>query len=135
MNLTLLEPAAKPHTVMDKLVRIRLIRSQAEQDKLAKAAHEDGHVVIAPTHILEKEDEIVGYLSMGVVPTVLTWMSTSRVNARDSVAVLNLIENLVAAQGQPLVCIPCWDQSPFHPFMEKFGYNKIFTTDIFIKSL
>lgn len=135
MNLTLLEPQEKEHRVIEKLVRIRLIRSQTERERLEKAADEDGHVVIAPTHVVEKEGVIVGYLSMGVVPTVLTWLSTTKVNARDSVGVLNVIENLVAAQGHPLVCIPCWEQSPFHPFMQKFGYSKIFTTDIFIKGL
>lgn len=116
-------------------MRIRILRSAEEQQRLEKEADADGHIIVAPTHLVEKEGEIVGSISMGVVPMVLTWLSSTKVTARDSLAVLNVIENLATAQGQRALCIPCWEQSPFYPFMQKFGYNKLFTTDIFVKGV
>lgn len=91
---------------------------------LKAAAGDDGHVVIAPTHVIWKEGELAGYVSLGRMPLLLSWLHTHKIKARDTQYVLNLCENLASAAAPGgVLCVPCVEQSPLRPYMEKFGYG------------
>lgn len=122
---------------MNKFARISPIQSQDEMDFLVKAVKPDKHGVFAPTHIVRIEGEIVGYFSISPrsVPFVLAWLSTSKVGARDSFSLINLVENLIAGTGGSAAAFPVPKDSPFHPLMESMGYKNHGSYDLFIRPL
>jgi hypothetical protein len=101
---------------------MRVIRDEAEQRRLEHVARGDMHMPMFPTHIAEREGEIIGYASIG--PVMFAWLHTKAVRARESVALLNLAENAAAATGCLALCVPCTTDSPFSPFMTHFGYRE-----------
>ena len=107
---------------------------EADLDPLVKLANFDGHIVIAPTHIVEKDHQIIGYVSLGVLPTVLVWMDQHRAMVRDSMAVANFFETRVADAGASHVVLPCTENSPYRPYLESVGYVSLGAT-AFIKPL
>ena len=111
------------------------IRSDAEREALAQVAASDGHQVLAATHLVRREGGIIGYASLGAVPLLLTWVHSAKVRSRESLGLLNLAENLVAAAGARLVCTPCTQESPFRPYMEGLGYAYIGESGLFLKPL
>lgn len=122
------------HSVMQKVLRIRRV-TEADMPALIDAAKEDAHSVLKPTHVLLKEDKIVGYLSIGAVPVVFSWFSTKDIKPRDSVNALAFIEDSLQNVGANCVCIPCWEHSPFYEYMKEFGYQETITTTMFVKPL
>jgi hypothetical protein len=103
---------------------LRLMQAE-DRDALAKAAAEDEHVVVAPTHVIEKDGKIVGYASLGMVTVLNTWVHSRHVTARDSVMLLREGEKLLAKTGAKVVCLPVAPNSPFLPFVEKLGYTRL----------
>ena len=122
------------HPVLNKVLRIRRIRPEEVQPLIDEAA-KDNHGVFRPTHVATKNGEVVGYLSIGSVPLVYTWMHTQKVTPRDSVNALVFVEDVLKHVGADCVCMPCWENSPYYPYMEEFGYLKLITTTMFAKTL
>lgn len=125
---------SEEHDVFKQFVRVRPVRPE-DIERLQHAASEDNHRVLAPTHVVTKSDEIVGYLSLGAVPVVHVWMDTKKVKVRDTLAVLTTMENIASNKGWGLICLPCSDQSPYLPFMDKFGYANLGKMNFCIKAL
>jgi hypothetical protein len=112
-------------------------RSEDElKDMTAKAAV-DQHGVFIPTHPLRKDGEVVGYFSIGHPGAIIVfaWLSTKDIGARDSFALINSVEDMVARSGQDKVCFPVPKTSPFHPLMEHMGYLNAGNYDFFIKTV
>ena len=122
---------------MDRLshamTRIRRI-TELDLPILQRLAAADDHVVILPTHSVERDHQIVGYLSVGVIPTVIIWLDTDRASARDSMACMNFYENAIADRGGSHVIVPCNDKSPFRPYVEQVGYTDL-KVGMFLKQL
>lgn len=122
---------------MDRLAktmtRIRLckIDDLGILEKLAKA---DDHAVLYPTHIVERDDQMLGYLSIANVPTVLVWLDSTRAVIRDSHAVMNFYENVISDRGGQAVIVPCTEKSPFRPYIEEVGYHNL-KVGMFLKQL
>lgn len=125
---------SEEHDVLKKVVRIRRV-TEADMEGLKQAAAEDAHTVLKPTHVLEKDGKFVGYLSIGAVPVVFTWMDSKNIQARESVNTLAYVEDMLKAVGADCVCIPCWEHSPFYKYMESFGYQKTIQTTMFVKPI
>ncbi len=90
-------------------------------EALSKVASADGHAVIAPTYLIQKDQQIVGYI--GVVPSVLVWLDSQRTLVRDSIQVMNFWENILrATSGASVIGVPCTDNSPLKPFLPRVGY-------------
>jgi hypothetical protein len=113
---------------------MRKIRDVEELKEVARVAKEDGHGVIAATHLIQKQGEVVGYASIGAMPVVFTWLHSKKVKARETVALLNTAEALAAANSG-VVCVPCMRTSPLFGFMEKFGYKLGGDYGLFFKRL
>lgn len=120
--------------IMDNIAKVRPMTAQ-DQEALVKAAERDNHPVFAPTHVVEKHETIVGYLSLGVIPTVILWLDSKEVKAIDSVVVGATFENIMRAQGFQNAIVLCDKTSPFHSKMEKTGYTVLTGTDAFVKKL
>lgn len=99
------------------------IRHCTEQDlpELHKNAAEDNHAgVYLPTHVSVKDGRIVGYLSVGVVPMILTWQDTKRVTPLDSIRLLSKVEGITDQYKH--ICFPCDPESPYNRLLPKAGY-------------
>lgn len=124
---------------MDSFIRIhRAIDNDIPA--LQELAKDDGHVIIAPTHVVCKSSYPIGYI--GQVPATLIWLNTKEAHVRDSIAVLNHVENGFTAnlpRGTSLLhALPCTLNSPFHPFLKdanRSGYFSGGQVELFFKEL
>lgn len=122
-------------SLLDKLVWGRPLKDADERARLDLIAKDDGHIVIAPSHVVTKEGEIVGYASLGTLPMLHVWLHSKRVQARDSAAMFQLGENILHARGAVAVCLPCCEESPYYEHMDKFGYRRLGRTVLHVKNL
>jgi len=116
--------------------RIRLVKEEdvATMNELAQA---DKHVNLGVSHVITKDNAIIGTLAVGTVPSVLVWMDTKRAHIRDTLAVLNFFENTIA-QRSKVMLLPCTTASPFYKYLcdrERSGYFNTGPTDMFVKFL
>ncbi len=112
--------------------RIRRVEP-GELPELRERAAQDDHVALWPTHVVEKDGEIVGYLSIGAIPIVNVWMDSRQLGPRDSLSVLGQLDAVMDYAGQPTYFMPCDAASPFHPVMEKLGFGSLMETEIFVR--
>jgi len=117
-----------------RAAQVRRIRED-EHEKLSQLAAADNHIVLFPTHVVEKAGEIVGYLSIGAIPTVNLWMDSERVKASDSIAVLGQLDAIMDDSGIATYFMPCDEKSPYYRVMEKLGFEPIFKSVLHIKNL
>lgn len=102
---------------------------------LDHAAGEDGHYVTSPSHIIANEREIVGCVSLGNLPALLVWSHSQKVKARESAYLLNAAENVLSARGVQQFVMPCFENSPYFPAMEKLGFVNLGQPHLFLKTL
>lgn len=115
---------------------IRRLQSQEDLARLIEASAQDNHRPICPTHLLEREGEILGYASIGCVPMVFCWVDSRKVRARQSFALLAQAEQLAAAYAPVnVICVPCTAESPFAPFMGRLGYHQLGEAMFLVKNL
>ena len=105
----------------------------SEWEEMHALASADQHAVVMPTHTVRKGGQIIGYLSLGALPTAFVWMDTKRAGPRDSYAVITFFENLLAPAGGVLV--PVLKTSPYYKFMEAAGYVSMGDGTMFMKGL
>lgn len=94
---------------------------------LREGARADDHGVAPVTWVVEKNGESVGYFS--VSPSVLAWLSTKRLVARDTFHLINTVENLHG----PLISFPVPKASPMHEQMERLGFRNAGEYTLFVK--
>lgn len=100
-------------------------------EKMAKA---DDHSVVLPTHVVERDRRIIGYISLGAIPTVIIWLNSGVANVRDSLATMTFFENTIADRGCSHVIVPCNDKSPYRGYIEQAGYLDM-QVGMFVKQL
>jgi len=112
------------------------IHSKEEFDKLVELAKVDSHGVYSPTHTVKKGGELVGWFSIGAsIPVVFAWLSTKKILPRESLTLINSVENHVALSGATHVAFPVPKDSPFHSIMEHMGYKPCGEYTFFVKPL
>ncbi len=107
-------------------------------DKLVyPAAKADGaQGVFNATQVVVKNNEVVGYLSIDAVPTVLCWLHKTKMQARDSMFVKTFVENHVRNTCKSnIVIFPCPRTSPLFPYLSKLGYSECPGDVVFLKNL
>jgi hypothetical protein len=113
---------------------VRLIQNEVEGAAVAAAAEADGTVCLAPSHLIERDGKIVGYVGMDSVPLFRVWLGKD-VRRRESFSILNVIENLYRARGVRLVATLLMPGSPFGPMMPRMGYKALGETVLHLKHL
>ena len=109
---------------MKEIVQIRAYKDE-DWEPLNHAARADKHSgVYCPTHVSIKDGKIVGYLSTGVIPIVLTWQDRQLVGPMDSAVTFGF--TMGALKQYKIVCIPCDPESPYHTtgFLKKAGLKE-----------
>jgi len=114
-------------------IRVRPLKTQAEFDALDQAAKADNHIALYPTHAVWKSGEIIGYGSINATPMVNVWLHSQKLGPRDSVQLLGVAEALAANAGLSQIIMPCAQNSPFFPMMEKLGFSRLGFTSLNVK--
>lgn len=113
-------------------VHLKLM-APADELALRAAAGADGHVVVAPTHVVDRRGEIVGYASIGSARMFFAWLDSQKLGAIESFAAWREAEQLLAKGGGGPVILPCTETSPLRPFVEKMGYQRLGEATLFVK--
>lgn len=124
------------------LLPLRQPRTQAEAqelqsvlDALHVAAKADNHVVVSPTHVMVRGGQVVGYLSIGALPTVHCWFDSKHKHVLDSIKMIEHGETVGRERGLTSYAVACCEQSPFYAHMERLGYRKLGVTTLWVKDL
>lgn len=107
----------------------------AKLTALRNAAAADHHVVLNPTHLMLKGDQLIGYLSLGGLPTVHAWFDTKHPHATDSLKMIETGEAIMASNGVRTFAVCVSKDSPFSPHMERLGFQRAGETVVWTKSL
>lgn len=119
--------------MIEPLVQIHQC-TPADLQHLEECAKLDGHAVIAPSYVVLKGEQTVGYI--GVLPTVTAWLDTQRVQVRDSLVVQNFWENQLRANfpNMPVIGVACTQESPFFKYLPRVGYVDS-KANVFLKNI
>lgn len=90
---------------------------------LVSLAASDNHCVLYPTHVIRKDGQVAGYVSVCATPIVNVWLHTQKVEALDSVRLLGKLDDYMRMIGQDSYIMPCAKTSPFYPNMERLGFT------------
>lgn len=107
----------------------------AHVEALQRQANADNHPVIAPTHVMLKGGQIIGYLSLGGLPTVHAWFDSHHKHAADSLKMIEHGETALREKGVRTFGICCAENSPFQPHMERLGFRLLGATQVWVKEL
>ena len=108
------------------------------EDEIAYAvetAKADGHGTLGITHVVERDKQPIGHISICGVPLVLVWLHTKQSKIRDTLRVLDFFENRIRDGGGTSVLVPCSRSSPYYNTMEGLGYIKGDDLTFFTKGL
>lgn len=106
-----------------------------ELELIAKAAQADDHYLIAPTHVVKKGGEIVGYWSVSGIPHVHLWHDSQKVTPRDSCILRNMMDTKISDLGYATYIMYCEDKSPYMPHVEKLGFHTIGKTNLLTRRI
>jgi hypothetical protein len=115
-------------------MQIRPVKPE-DLERIVAAAKEDDHAAVAPNFFMRRNGEVVGCMSVGVLPLVFFWMHSKKTTARDSVQAATFFENILAMNGAQNVVVPVPKTSPFHGVMSAGGYAAFGENTLFHKTL
>ena len=113
---------------------IKIINPETKK-LVANLAKEDGDNMQMPTHAVVKGDEIVGGWNLCEVPMVLLWHHSEKVSAKDSIMLNQIQESMLSEKGVNNAFIACNSNSPYYSHMNHFGFQPVWSTNIFYKEL
>lgn len=95
------------------------------------AGRADNDGVCFPSHAVVRGGEVVGAVSLGVVPLVMLWNHSQKVGPRDSLHLKRVYDAMMLARGTPAYVIACNQRSPYHAHMERLGFKSIWATHLY----
>ena len=113
---------------------MKLIREE-DIEELLDATQADNHIAIAPTHVVRKDGEMIGYASIAGIPLVHWWLDSEKGTAMDTIRVQRACEARALDSGITHYQILCSDDSPYLPKMQKLGYKFVGKTNLFVKEI
>lgn len=119
---------------MSHVPKVRKIKDAAEMEKVMAAVKADNDGCILPTHLVEKDGEIVGCASLAVLPVVMMWNSTTKIGPRDSLQLKNTYDALMEEKGKGTYVVLCNKNSPYNAHMKKLGFASVWETEVFVTS-
>ncbi len=117
------------------MTEVKPLESLEQLEQLNLAAAEDDHILIAPTHMIEKEGEPIGYVSINGMPMVHWWLHTQKGSAMDTLRIMVQLESEAAKMGINKYQLACADTSPYYPKMRKLGFTSLGDTTLFRKAI
>ena len=98
-------------------------------DLIAAQHSDDGHCAPLATHVFIRGSEVVGAAGIGV-PTITFWAHRARLCPRESLDLVFRTQTTAAKSHEKFLCL-CQQESPFHPLMSRFGFERLGTADVF----
>lgn len=123
--------------MIDKLfVGVKKITSEGQIAVAQELAKENKHDFLSPTHVITRDDKVVGHASIAAIPFTHVCFS-QHMQAEDSFLAIHQIESIVEERGGKYIVTPVGKDSPFHSTMTnpKMGYRLLANVDLFIKEL
>lgn len=114
------------------LPKARRIKDEAERQLVIQAALADNDSMTVPTHVIEKNGKIVGGWSLAKVPLVLVWHKSDEINAKESLVLNNTFRSIMNDRSTGPFIIACNGHSPYIKHMERFGFNPVWETNLFV---
>ena len=112
---------------------VEKIKTIEELKLVIEEGKKDNHSLLNPTHVVKKNNEIIGAWSLAGVPLVTAWNKTDSVNKRDSLQIQNIVNALMSEKNQDVYLIACDKDSNYTKFMERVGYKPYWETILYIK--
>lgn len=116
---------------MSHIPKVRKIRTKEEIEAVLKAAREDSDGIVLPSHVVEKDGEIVGAASLAVVPVVMVWSHSKKLGPKESIILKHTYDALMEEKGLPKYIVLCNKHSPYNPVMKSLGFKSVWETEIF----
>jgi len=116
---------------MSLVPTLRQIRSKEEQEAILKVAREDNDGVMFPSHVVLKNGEVAGAVSLGAIPFVCLWHSSKLLGPKDSLILKSIYDAVMEQKGTPQYFIACNKASPYLGHMDQLGYSPIWETNLF----
>lgn len=116
---------------MSFLPKVKKIKDAAERDAVIKAARENNDGIVLPTHLVEKNGEIIGAASLAVVPVLMIWNHSEKATPKDSMILKNVYEAVMEERGITKYIVLCNKNSPYNGSMKSLGYKPVWETEIF----
>ena len=120
---------------MYNIPKVVKINDPETRSLVSKLAEEDNDHMRMPTHAVVKGNDIVGGWNLCEVPMVLIWSHSKKVGAKDSLILNQIQESMLSDKGINQSFIACNSNSPYHKHMEHFGFEPVWSTNIFFKNL
>lgn len=117
---------------MNPFPTVKLIQTLEQESRVLHAASQDNHANIYPSHVVERNGEIIGAASIARIPLLLIWSHSSNVSARDSMHLKRVYDSIMETKGYPKYFVACDETSPYNSYMDKFGCDKVCKTQIFL---
>ena len=105
--------------------RLIPITTKEQFETVVKEAEADGHPGLSPTHAILKGNHVAGAVTLRTVPWIGQWYHTQRMGARDSLGMVNVLDNLMAQAGHRMVVFTLDDTSPFLAIAERAGLKPL----------
>lgn len=91
--------------------------------RIREATSAEGQECLAPTHVFERGEKVVGYGSAGRMAIIAGWMSKTETDETAKEA-LRAMERVTGWTEADIICIPCTEDCRFKPFLEQQGYTE-----------
>lgn len=116
-------------------VRIKPILDAQLAEKVMQASREDGHLIFQPTHLAEKNGQIIGAFNLNRLPISVFWMDSKKAQVRDSLVSIQVGENIARARGDSILLLLTKPESPFNSLIGRLGYSQLDTMNLNYKLL
>lgn len=104
--------------MLKDFTRIRPLTLATDYDRIQKIANNGA---VAPTHIVTKRDECVGYLSVGGLPVVTIYLDPEQVKPRATLSIAAVVDDIMAHRQVPLYGLLLHKTSRFLPYVVELG--------------
>lgn len=120
---------------MDIYPQLQPIQTEQQLRALIDAAGADNHSLLYPSHLVSKNDELLGAFSLFNSPLLNVWLHSKKISPRESLMLYATVENVARVQGVKSILLPCTDQSPLSKYLAALGYSPICKTTLHQKIL
>jgi hypothetical protein len=120
---------------MSFVPKVRRIRNVQELSDVLALAREDNDGCSLPTHVIEKNNELVGCASIALVPVLMVWHHTKKIGPKESMQLKNTYDSIMEEKGINSYIILCNKNSPYNQHMKRLGYESVWETEVFTNNI
>ena len=120
---------------MSFVPKVRRIHNAQELSDVLALARENNDGCSLPTHVVEKNGEIVGCASVALVPVLMLWHHSNKIGPKESIQLKHTYESIMEEKGINSYIILCNKNSPYNQHMKTLGYQPVWETEVFTNNI